>query len=120
MLLDDESLSSFEMPNDGKKTPTLFRPVMLLLFDDDKIEMARKPGKKQKENLDDKSLSLVIQDAKDDGKKVLTITTEHYLGKAYNHVFLRDFPSVTSLASFSFSLQWASHITTYSCGIFLL
>ena len=32
--------------------------------------------------LDDKSLSLVIRDAKDDGKKALGILTEHYLGKS--------------------------------------
>ena len=32
--------------------------------------------------LDDKSLSLIIRDAKDDGVKALTILREHYLGKS--------------------------------------
>ena len=32
--------------------------------------------------LDDRSLSLIIRDAKDDGKKALGILREHYLGRS--------------------------------------
>ena len=54
--------------------------------------------------LDDKSLQLIIRDAKDDGKKSLAILREHYLGKSK--------PRIISLYSELASLKMSSEETT--------
>ena len=42
--------------------------------------------------LDDKSLSLIIRDAKDDGRKALAILREHYVGKSKPRIISRPNP----------------------------
>ena len=38
--------------------------------------------------LDDRSLTLVMRDAKDDGRKAIEILREHYMSEKVNHVLL--------------------------------
>ena len=54
--------------------------------------------------LDDKSLSLIIRDSKDDGKKALQVLREHYLGKSK--------PRIISLYSELASLKMGQGETT--------